>query len=216
MSNQDNVAPARKKRSPSLMKTRKTRESIIKAGMEVFIEHGFADAKVSEISKKAGVAKGTVYNYFQTKESLFESVLREFIVAAPMELRSEPRKHGESVKQYLRRVLLPVIKTLESSGRAQIARLVITESVRFPVLAKAYLQEVHQPLIDSLKILLEAAFKEGELKNNKLALYPHILLSPNWLGIVHNGMLDPSNPLNIGELFEVGLDLFFDSVDDQL
>ena len=201
-----------RKGAPNLTKAEKTRESLINAALEVFIEHGFADAKISDICRKAGVAKGTIYNYFQTKESLFESVLREFIVSAPMELQSEPRLQGESVKQYLRRVLLPVIKTIESSGRAQIARLVITESPRFPVLAKTYLQEVHQPLIDRLIPLLEVAFTEGELKNNILIQHPHILLSPNWFGIVHNGMLDPSNPLDIGELFEAGLELFFNTM----
>ena len=199
-----------KKRGPSRLKTEKTRETIIKAAMEEFIERGFADARVSDICKKAGVAKGSVYNYFQTKESLFESVLQKFIVTAPLEVQSEPRQQGESIKQYLKRVLLPVIKTLESSGRAQIARLVITESNRFPALAKAYLQDVHEPLIDTLRPLLETAFREGELRCDKLVQFPHLLLAPNWLGMVHNGMLDPSNPLDIGELFEAGLDMFFD------
>lgn len=198
-----------KTRGPSPLKTEKTRETIIKAALDVFIEHGFADARISDISKRAGVAKGSVYNYFQTKERLFESVLHEFIATARIELQEGHRQPGESIKQYLKRVLLPVIKTLESSGRAHIARLVITEGTRFPVLAKAYLHEVHQPLLDALQSLLDTALKEGELRNDKFVQFPYLLLAPNWIGMVHNGMLDPSRPLNIGELFEAGLDLFF-------
>ncbi len=197
-------------RGPSTNKTEQTRKKIIAAALDVFMDQGFSDARVADICKKAGVAKGSMYNYFQTKESLFESVLQEFIATARIELQSGHRQQNETIKQYLKRVLLPVMQTLESSGRAQIARLVIVESDRFPSLAEAYVREVHQPLIDALRPLLEIALQEGELRNDGIVRYPHLLLASNWIGMIHNGMLRASSPLNLGELFEIGLDTFFD------
>jgi TetR/AcrR family fatty acid metabolism transcriptional regulator len=56
--------------------SRKTirRESIIQAAIEVFSKKDFRTASISEIAQKAGVADGTIYQYFRSKEDLFFSI----------------------------------------------------------------------------------------------------------------------------------------------
>jgi len=49
---------------------------IIKAAIRVFSEHGFDGAKMEYIAKEAGIGKGTVYEYFESKERLFEEILK--------------------------------------------------------------------------------------------------------------------------------------------
>ncbi len=56
-------------------------DDILKAALEVFSEHGFAAARLDEVARRAGVAKGTLYLYFPDKETLFERMLQS--VAAP-------------------------------------------------------------------------------------------------------------------------------------
>jgi AcrR family transcriptional regulator len=46
------------------------RSALIRAGMELFESQGFAKTTVDQITSAAGVAKGTFYNYFETKEDL--------------------------------------------------------------------------------------------------------------------------------------------------
>jgi len=46
------------------------RTALIQAGMELFESQGFAKTTVDQITSAAGVAKGTFYNYFETKEDL--------------------------------------------------------------------------------------------------------------------------------------------------
>jgi AcrR family transcriptional regulator len=53
------------------------REQILAAAVEVFSEKGFHSARVEEIAHRAGIGKGTVYEYFTTKKELFQEVLRE-------------------------------------------------------------------------------------------------------------------------------------------
>ncbi len=53
------------------------REQILAAAVEVFSEKGFHDARVEEIARRAGIGKGTVYEYFSTKKELFQVVLWE-------------------------------------------------------------------------------------------------------------------------------------------
>ena len=114
---------ARKTRSCSPEKTAGTRQQIARAALEEFSAQGFARASISNISKRAGVAKGTVYNYFPTKELLFEAVLKEFIATVRTELESSPPQRGNRKKAYLLRVMLPAVRKIDdaSTGRARIA-----------------------------------------------------------------------------------------------
>ena len=62
------------------------RNQIIEAAVEVFAEKGFFNAKVSDVAKKAKVADGTIYNYFNNKDDLLinlfeikmENILEQF------------------------------------------------------------------------------------------------------------------------------------------
>jgi TetR/AcrR family fatty acid metabolism transcriptional regulator len=55
------------------------RERIISAAIAVFANNGFYNAKVAEIAKEAGVADGTIYLYFQSKEDILISIFEEEI-----------------------------------------------------------------------------------------------------------------------------------------
>ena len=48
---------------------------IVAAALEVFAEKGFAGARLDEIAARAGVSKGALYLYFETKEDLFRAVV---------------------------------------------------------------------------------------------------------------------------------------------
>src|SRR2546429_4789390 len=53
---------------------------IVAAALQVFVERGFAATKLADVARHAGVTKGTVYLYFESKEALFKAVVRETIV----------------------------------------------------------------------------------------------------------------------------------------
>ncbi len=53
------------------------RALIMKAALEVFAEKTFRGASVSDIAKKAGISKGLLYNYFQSKEELLQKIIIE-------------------------------------------------------------------------------------------------------------------------------------------
>lgn len=53
------------------------RERILEAALTVFAAKGFYNTKVSEVAKQAGVADGTIYNYFRSKDDLLISIFEE-------------------------------------------------------------------------------------------------------------------------------------------
>lgn len=69
------------------------RESIIRAAIEIFGNKDFKTASISEIAQKAGVADGTIYQYFKNKEDLFFTIPIE----KTNEFRSQLELHLEGI-----------------------------------------------------------------------------------------------------------------------
>jgi AcrR family transcriptional regulator len=203
------MPPKQRTRGPSPEKTAQTRRAIISAALAEFLEKGFANATMDAVARRADVAKGTPYRYFPTKEALFEGVVRQEIAGALVDVNAANRKPGEKVGAFLRRTMLPAMRVVERQGRGAIARLVLTEGVRFPALVEIYRREMFDPLLDELDKLVKSARKNGELKTDALIDHPQLLIAPIWYGIIHNGLLDRSQPIDIGDLFEAHLDLLF-------
>ena len=61
------------------MNISKTQEKILEIGKKEFLDKGFKEASLNEIVEKAGFTKGAFYGYYQTKESLFDSLVFEVI-----------------------------------------------------------------------------------------------------------------------------------------
>lgn len=62
--------------SAPLLSRPNAKERILEAALEVFSHKGFHPATMDEIAEKAGVGKGTLYRYFETKEKLFAELVR--------------------------------------------------------------------------------------------------------------------------------------------
>src|ERR1700759_14578 len=52
------------------------RDAILAAALDEFAAQGFAAARLDDVAKRAGVAKGTIYLYFADKETLFQELIR--------------------------------------------------------------------------------------------------------------------------------------------
>jgi len=85
----------------------KTRERILKAAEREFSERGFHGTQISHIVKSAGVARGTFYIYFKSKEEVFEELLKKVVedlkeCIKPVELSRNP---VSQVEENVERVL---------------------------------------------------------------------------------------------------------------
>src|SRR5690349_11165330 len=77
-------APRGPRRARSEAERQAKERVILDAALEVFAENGFAQARLEDVAARAGVAKGTIYLYFPSKQALFEALIRTGI-AAPIE-----------------------------------------------------------------------------------------------------------------------------------
>src|SRR4051812_34180247 len=65
---------ADKPSGPRSSKGTRTRERLVDAAKEIFEEHGFLDARISDIAERAGQSHGSFYYYFDSKEEVFREV----------------------------------------------------------------------------------------------------------------------------------------------
>src|SRR5436190_9614771 len=80
---------ARSLQSPPRAAVADKREAILRAATEVFARNGYFNAKVADVARVAGVADGTVYLYFKSKEEILHSIFDRSVEAALAVARTE-------------------------------------------------------------------------------------------------------------------------------
>lgn len=108
--------------------------------MTVFADCGIAAAKLEDIAAKAGVSKGTIYLYFESKEELFREVVRQNVV--PFIAKADEMPSDGPASEQLERYLAHHWQCLCLSGSDGWLRLVLLELHKFPDLAEFYRAEV--------------------------------------------------------------------------
>ncbi|MGC9125542.1 MAG: TetR/AcrR family transcriptional regulator, partial [Caldisericaceae bacterium] len=64
------------------------RERIISVALDLFLENGFARTSVEEIASNASIAKGSFYNYFDSKDKLLEQIVRDTVQDIERDLKT--------------------------------------------------------------------------------------------------------------------------------
>ena len=136
-------------RSKSEAKT----ETILKGAMQEFLKHGYAAASMDKIAKTAKVSKATVYNHFGDKESLFNAVIQDLVkdkFQTVMGLQ-QPQSLTKDPKIVLSQMATQMLENARGDRQFQdFMRIIIGESGRFPELARAYVNNLVKPAIDTL------------------------------------------------------------------
>src|SRR5260370_31089584 len=87
-------------------------QNIIEAAVRVFARKGYYNSRVSDIAREAGIAAGTIYLYFKTKEDILITLFREKMAAFEASLRraiSDEPDAGAHVRR-LRPLPLPILE----------------------------------------------------------------------------------------------------------
>ncbi len=164
---------------------------IIAAALAVFSEKGFAAARLDDIAARAGISKGALYLYFETKQDLFRAVVRETI--AP-NLEAVAGFVGQSQMPFddLIRLVFARIAEVMTEGRlGAVAKMVIGESRNFPELAKVWHEDVVSVMLGAVGGAVAAAQARGEVRPGDPQLYVFSLAGPLLLGVLWREVFVP-------------------------
>ena len=185
------------------------RRQILEGARRVFLADGFDGASMNDIARVAGVSKGTLYVYFNSKEELFEAMIRE------------------DRKQQAERIVFPddagdPRPALAAFGRQLIAlmtrpemiaqvRIVIAATAKFPSLGRVFYES--GPRYGEIKLAgrLEAWRAQGGLdfSDGRLAARQFIDLCKS--GVFHGclfGLSDTASPEAIAQSVEAAVEVF--------
>ena len=134
---------------------------IVQAALEVFAEKGFAAARLDDIARQAGVSKGALYLYFETKEDLFRAVVRQ-AVAPNLDLVEVMLAHTTlPFPDLLRLLSARIVMVIGASRMGAVAKLVIGESRNFPELARVWHDAVVSRALTTLTRIVIPLMRPG-------------------------------------------------------
>lgn len=137
-------------------------QQILHAAIDVFGEHGIAAAKLEDIASRAGVSKGTIYLYFESKEDLFREVVRQVLVPRMQEV--ERALDSGTPTEQLERYMRLQWEHFERRHAAGWIRLVLTELHKHPDLAAFYYTEAVSVGNKVLGGILRRGMEAGEFR----------------------------------------------------
>ncbi len=183
---------------------------IVTAALELFVERGFTATKLADVARRAGVTKGTVYLYFDSKEALLKAIVRETIVpalASGEQLVAEHRGSAADLVGSLIRNWWACIGETRLSG---IPKLMMAEAGNFPALARFFYDEVISRGHRLFATAIERGIKDGEFRPVdvkvavRLAIAP-VLHAANWQ---HSFALCTPEGFDVQRLLDHHIDIF--------
>jgi AcrR family transcriptional regulator len=153
-----------------------TREKLLASAAKEFGRVGLDRANVDAISVRAGYAKGTIYNYFSSKEDLFLAVIDSALTEATASVRDASEK---SPREQIAATVGAFCEWVR--GHDAFARVLVRECLMGTPSLYPRVITSEAPLVDELRSILADAAGRGEVRND---------VSPDLLALAIAGLTD--------------------------
>ncbi len=152
--------------------THEKRQAILEGAVKVFIESGYDVSSMDRIAEVAGVSKRTVYNHFQSKESLFQAVVDDFLrqrdLQKPIEY-SKTRSLEEQLREFAEAELY-LIDDPVRRGLSKFLTSIFVMDIEFGKKVRSQAKPPHEGFIH----WLNAAKEDGKLQFESAGLAAQI------------------------------------------
>jgi AcrR family transcriptional regulator len=128
--------------SPDLSRSDAKRRAILDVASEVFLAQGYAATSMSEVAARLGGSKGTLYNYFRSKEELFSAFITHACQGPAMEIFDHlpTPGGGATIRERLVGLGVAFLGFILSPKLVAINRVVVGETGRFPELGRMFFE----------------------------------------------------------------------------
>jgi AcrR family transcriptional regulator len=187
-------------------------DELMTAAVEVFGEVGYAQAKLEDVAKRAGVSKGTVYLYFESKDALFRAMVRhrvaDHLAFAEAAVAGSTKPPRELLDEIIRRWWAATPSLI------QINRVIHAEATSFPELARFYLDEVILRGRRLLRLVFERGVEQGDFRRIPPVPVLRGIASMIVHGAMYQRLFGPHDPdaVSDDQLIDGILDLVFHGI----
>lgn len=165
------------KRAISQQAKEDRREALLGCALNEFFERGFASARIEDIAKRAGVSKGTLYLYFNSKQALFDGLVEAVAIPRLAEIK-EIVESNKSFADTLDAMAKQATHMLTQTSLPKLMKIMIGESNNFPDTVKAYRRNVLDKVLAVFTALLTSAQQRGEISLSDPQLGARMVIAP--------------------------------------
>ena len=166
------AAPPRKRRKEARP------SELTAAALSLFVEKGFAATRLEDIAARAGVSKGTLYLYFDSKDALFKAVIQEGILPVLAENEAIAALHTGTSFDLLARLLDNWWGKIGLTEFAGIPKLMVAEARNFPEIAQFYYENVICRGRALVGVALERGMDSGEFRRLDVESTIDVIIAP--------------------------------------
>lgn len=138
-------------------------QQIIDAAIRVFARNGYYHSRVSDIAREAGIASGTIYLYFKTKDEILVTLFREKMAAWVAHVRAQIAGEPDAVARLRRLVALHFSVLEENPDLAEVVQVELRQGHKFFRGASAHEVSSYFALIQSI---LEDGMAAGQIRTD--------------------------------------------------
>ena len=159
---------------------------------------------MEQIAARAGVSKGTIYLYFDSKEAVFRALVHEMLGTQLTRFAGLARESTGPVAPLIADILRMMGDFIATSNRVVLPKIVIAEAGNFPDLARIYREEVAERGLSLFGGLLQKGMASGEFRPLPIPHAVRLCIAPILLGAIWRTTFAPldSEPYDYAGLIE--------------
>jgi AcrR family transcriptional regulator len=144
-------------------KKRRTRKAILQAAVQLFGDKGYERTSIDELARAAGVGKGTIYSYFQTKSEIFLAFCEDELDHVYAEVAEKTRADA-SLTEQLMALFMGEFRYV--TRHKDFGRLLLREMIFPKELTVERSKDLDNRYIDFLSAMCKKAQERGELRRD--------------------------------------------------
>ena len=139
-----------------------TRRRLLEAAADTFAELGYHGTRIDSVSQRAGVAKGTIYNYFPSKEAVLETLVADACLLAADAALGTP----DDAPTRARLEAFVAANLRWAQGRRSLAVLFARELLAGDAEMKRLIRRASAPCVKKLAAIFQDGIDRGEVRSD--------------------------------------------------
>lgn len=196
--------------SPRWQRRKEARpEEILDAAMLLFVKRGFTATRLDDIARSAGVSKGTLYLYFESKEEIFKAVVTESVLPEIEKAENTSREYQGNMRSLLALLLKTWADFSRKTPISGVTKLMIAESSNFPDMAQFFHEQVVHRVRRMFENVIYRGIEVGEFRKLPVELVVRdltwsLIFASVWK---HSLQVYDHEPLDFDAFFALHLDI---------
>jgi len=184
-------------------------EEILDAALDLFTEKGYSSTRMIDIAKKAGISKGTLYLYFDSKEIVFEELVKTILSPMVDEAETAISQFQGSSTELIQEFVAGWWANIWHSKLSGIPKLIFSEAGNFPDMATFYTDTIVKRVRGLFEKIIQQGITDKEFKECDVKTAARLLMAPVIQATIWKHSLRPyDDELDDKKYIELHLEIF--------